>query len=279
MRARIERRLRKQLRRIRPAGPALVAILNRYERSGVSLESALRRVILDPAAGWYLRGFAARVLALADARGVIRSLLDLFFVQTDKLELWETALTIEHFGDRAAVRSLAEALYDSNPHRRHAAARALGWIPKAGRRAAKALVAALADKSQPQPVREEASESLAYLGYAGAIPVLISVLDEPDVRLRFWAVFALGGIGQRQIYGPRGIADPRIVEALEKMLSDAEVAPGNWWSVGREALAMLGHVDSKYGAQLDSETERVLNDSNSSPEDLRWAEGYSLPSS
>lgn len=271
MRARIERRLRKQLRRLRPAGPELVAILNRYERSGVALESALRRVIIDPAAGWYLRGFAARVLALADARGAVSDLLDLFFVQTDKIELWETALTIEHFGDRAAIRPLAEALYDTNPHRRHAAARALGWIPKAGVRAAKALIRALSDKTQPQPVREEAAESLAYLGYAGAIPELISVLSEPDVRLRFWAVFALGGIGQRQTYAPRGSADPRVMEALERMLSDQEVAPGNWWSVGREALAMLGHFDPKYRAELDSETERVLGDPNSSPEDLRWA--------
>jgi HEAT repeat protein len=278
VRASIERRLRKQLRRLRPAGPELVAILNRHERSGVSLESALQRVILDPAAGWYLRGFAARILALADPR-VIRSLLDLFFVQTDKIELWETALTIEHFGDRAAVRPLAEALYDSNPHRCHAAARALGWIPKAGVRAAKALIRALSDKTQPQPVREEAAESLAYLGYAGAIPELISVLSEPDVRLRFWAVFALGGIGQRQTYAPRGSADPRVVEALERMLSDQEVTPGNWWSVGREALAMLGHFDPKYRAELDSETERVLGEPNSSPEDLRWAAGYSPRSS
>ena len=113
---------------MRPEGPALVAILNRHERSGVALELALRRVMLDAAAGWYLRGFAARVLALADARGAIWSLLDLFFAQKDKIELWETALTIEHLGDRAAVRPLAQALYDSNPHRRHAATRALGSL-------------------------------------------------------------------------------------------------------------------------------------------------------
>ena len=244
----------------------------------------MRRVMLDPAAGWYGRGFAARVLALADAKGAVAALLDLFFAQTEKIELWETALTIEHFGDRGAVGPLAKALYDESPHRRHAAARALGWkhksrIPKAGGRAAKALIQALSDKTQPQPVREEAAESLAYLGYAGAIPALISVLDETDVRLRFWAVFALGGIGQRQTYGPRGSADPRVVEALERMLSDEEIAPGSWWSVGKEALAMLGHFDSKYGAQLDSETERVLGNPNSSPEDLRWAEGYGRPSS
>jgi HEAT repeats len=238
------------------------------------LAEALRRVMLDPATGWYVRGFAARVMAIADARRAMADLMDLFSGQTEKIELWETALTIEHFGDRAAVGPLAEVLYDANLHRRHAAARALGWIPKAGGRAAKALIRALSDQSQPQPVREEAAESLAYLGYAAAIPALILILGEPDVRIRFWAVFALGGIGQRQTR-----RDPRLVAALEGMLSDEEVAPGNWWSVGREALAMLGHIDQKYGAQLDSETKRVLADPQSSPEDRRWAEGYRLPSS
>jgi hypothetical protein len=123
-------------------------------------------------------------------------------------------------------------------------------------------------------VREEAAESLAYSHYAQAIPPLISVLGEPDVRIRFWAVFALGGIGQWQTYAPAGRADPRVIEALEGMLADGEVTSGNWWSVGREALAMLGKLNPKYGAKLDSETQRVLNDPNSAPEDLRWAEGY-----
>jgi HEAT repeat protein len=249
----------------------LVSILNRYERLGMPLALALRRVMLDPAAGWYVRGLAARVLAIADARGAVEALLELFFAQTEKVELWETALTIEWLGDRAAVRPLAEALYDENPDRRHAAARALGWIPKAGGRATKALIRALSDKSQPQPVREEAAESLAYLGCAQAVPALILVLDEPDVRMRFWSVFALGKIGSR--YN----ANQRVVKALERMLSDEEVPPGNWWSIGREALAMLGQLEAKYQAELDSEVERVLGDANSSAEDLRWAKGYYAP--
>jgi HEAT repeat protein len=243
------------------------------------LEAALRQVMLDPAAGWYVRGFAARVLAFGDARGAVSALLDLFFVQTEKIELWETALTIEWLGDRAAVRPLAEALYDANPDRRHAAARALGWISKAGSRAAKALTRALWDQSQPQPVREEAAESLAYLGDARAVPSLISVLDEPDVRMRFWAVFALGKIGHSQTFASRGAADTQVVKALEWMLSDEEVPAGNWWSVGREALAMLGQLEAKYRSELDLETERVLHAPKSSPEDLRWGEVYGLPSS
>jgi hypothetical protein len=64
--------------------------------------------------------------------------------------------------------------------------------------------------------------------------------------MRFWAVFALRGIGQWQ--RARGGADRRVVAALERMLSDEDVAPGNWWSVGREALAMLGNLEPGYQA-------------------------------
>jgi hypothetical protein len=45
--------------------------------------------MLDSAAGWYVRGTAARLLAIADPSSVTASLLDLFFTQTDKIELWE----------------------------------------------------------------------------------------------------------------------------------------------------------------------------------------------
>ncbi len=196
--------------------------------------AGLRKLMLDPA-GW-LAGSRNRCPAAGDEPclkggcSADRS----FLAQTEKIELWETALTIEHSGDQAAVPRLVSALNDRNPERRHAAARALGWIWPVGRRAARALVGTLLDKSQPQPVREEAAESLAYSHYKGAIDPLIAVLSEPDVRIRFWAVFAVGG--------QRDPVDPRVIRALEGMLADEEVAPGNWWSVGREALAMLASV-------------------------------------
>lgn len=138
-------------------------------------------------------------------------------------------------------------------------------------RAAKALVAALLDQSQPQPAREEAAESLAYSSNKQAIEPLISVLPEPDVRIRFWAVFALGGIAQRR--SDRVVL--RVIQALENMLDDEETPPGNWWSVGRESLAMLGKLHPKYAARLNSEIQQVMSDPNSQPQDLRWAGSYS----
>ena len=59
---------------------------------------------------------------------------------------------------------------------------------------------------------------------------LVMSLDEPDVRMRFWAVFALGSLGQT--FEDDRITSSRVAEALERVLSDTDVAPGNWWSVG-----------------------------------------------
>jgi HEAT repeat protein len=244
----------------------LVTAVERLERAGIALSAALRAVSLDAESGWLIRGLAARLFAIADGKEAVSCLIGRFFAQTEKIELWETALTIEWFGDRAAVRLLIPALRDQNPHRRHAAARALGWIPGSGSRAAKALIETLLDHTQPQPVREEAAESLAYLDYPPAIPALISVLGEPDVRIRFWAVFALGSKS----------GSPRVVAALERMLPDEEVTPGNWWSVGREALAMLARLEPEYQVKLEREIRRVFDDPNSSPEDRRWAKGDDL---
>ena len=58
------------------------------------------------------------------------------------------------------------------------------------------------------------------------------------------------------------------------MLSDEEVAPCNWWSVGGKALAMLGKLEPKRRIHLGSETQRILRDPASSPQDRRWAESY-----
>jgi HEAT repeat protein len=240
------------------------------ERKGLSLGEALRALMLDAAEPWMHRGDAARLLAIEDARAPVKDLLNLFWRQSEKIELRETALTFERFESAAAVPSFIEALNDSNPHRRHAAARALGWIPRAGPRAADALIRALSDLSQPQPVREEAAESFAYSDCARAIPPLVSVLDESDVRIRFWAVFALGLIGS---WKNRLRPDPRVVEALERMLPDQEF-PNTWWAVGREALAMLGGMDRGYRERMEEEIRRVRNDPQATREDRRWADGY-----
>ncbi len=269
MRLRWQRRAQKQLRRVRGPNFKVAASVAKRERQGLLFVDALREAMLDPALGHYDRGTAARLLALGDGNQAVQALLRLFFEQNEKDELYSTALTLERLSDRRAVGPLIHALLnDANPHRRHAAARALGWIQQPGRAAALALARCLVDPTQPQPAREEAAESLAYVGTSETVERLISVLRDSDVRIRFWAVFGLGS-------SCRG--DARALRGLESVLADNEVPPGNWWSVGKEALALLGGMEPpfrEYAARLVEETERVLSSGSATEADRRWAECY-----
>lgn len=248
----------------------LAKAVAKLERDGKPLAGALRAIMLDPAHFHQDRAASGRLLDVAGGGAAVRALLGLFFEQTEKEDLYATALTIEGLNDRRAVPPLTRALlHDENPHRRHAAARALGWIRQPGRGVALALARCLVDAGQPQPAREEAAESLAYVGTQETIEPLISVLRDPDVGIRFWAVFGLGG-------SCRG--DVRAIRALESVLDDGETPPGNWWPVGKEALAMLASKQrpaGDYETKLAAERQRILADPNANAEDRRWAECYS----
>ena len=125
-----------------------------------------------------------------------------------------------------------------------------------------ALIEALTERSQPLEVRCEAAESLAYRRSTRAVPPLISCLTDPDA-----------GIQDRE--GRH--TDKCALPALEKMLADSAMSPGNWWSVASEALAAQGKMNPpipKYRDLVAAEIVRVLSDPHASPEDRRWAEGY-----
>ena len=264
---RIERRIRKRLRSERKHG--FDESVAKLERGGLSLAGALHALVVDPGRYQLERAAAGRLLSLVEDGAGVKVLLELFFEQAEKDELYTTALAIEELNDRRAVGPLIRALLDDdNPHRRHAAARALGWMSRPGRAAALALGACLADPRQPHAAREEAAESLAYVGIRETIAPLIAALGEADVRLRVWAVFGLGG---------RDWRDERVVRALESVLDDVEAPPGNWWPVGKEALAMLAKQRTSrvdYSVRLKREIERILADANAADEDRRWAEFY-----
>ncbi len=266
MRLKLQRRIWKRLRRMRGHEQILALKVAKFERQGLPLVEALRVVMLDAAGDYFGMVAMGRLLSISGNDQAVRALLKLFFEQTEKDDLYTTALALEKLNDRRAVQPLIHALLgDGNPHRRHAAARALGWIRRPGRAAALALAQCLADPAQPQPAREEAAESLSYVGTRETIEPLITALRDPDVRIRFWAVFGLGG-------SCRG--DARAVQALESILDDSAVPPGNWWSVGKEALAMLAAMLPDYENKRKVEATRVLSDANAATEDRRWADAY-----
>lgn len=272
MRLRHQHRILKLLRRRDPFNGFVKSAIQKHHCLGTSLETTLFAILHDRSVGHLARGRAAQLLTSVGI-DTVTPLLRVFTSETEFQELYETALAIEETNNQRFVPHLAHTLLsDPNPHRRQAAARALGWIRPRSAQAARALARCLSDPTQPLPAREEAAESLAYVGNNSSIPTLIEALRDPDPRIRFWSTF---GLGQSH----RG--EPHAIAALESVLNDEAIPPGNWWSVGKEALAMLAgwrHPIPAYEARLNEETARILADPNSSPEDRRWAEGYSRDS-
>jgi HEAT repeat protein len=271
MRARTERRIRKRLRSFDRGKPAHEPLLERLGSLPGSLEKALEQVMLDASAGYWVRGDAARMLALFNAKRVRRKLLQLFLSQAEDPDVLETALTIERLNDPGLVPALVQALHDNNPHRRRGAARALGWIQGAGPRAAGALVRVVLDATQPAFVREEAAESLASYEYRWVVTRLAEALQSADPGLQFWIAFALGS---RRGSGPHWILTRGVARtALESLLS-VEAEPEGWWPVRLEALAMLDGLSPEYSERMEAELQRIEREPISTEGERRWVETY-----
>ncbi len=130
------------------------------------------------------------------------------------------------------------------------------------------------DLSQSISARAYAAESLYMPGDLRAIPALIQALKDPEPAVRFWAVFAFGNLSdQRHVpYAGSGV-----VEALESMLGDRGNANPGYWSVGLEALAMLGRawpMIDKYRTLMNAEIDRIQKDPNASKQEQDWASYY-----
>jgi len=132
------------------------------------------------------------------------------------------------------------------------------------------LIDILNDNAAPLEVRDRATEMLHLHGSRETAEACASALENENVSIRFWAAYTLGQITFFRS-GIRGIA----ASALERVLGDKEVAPG-WWSVGREAQAMIVGLRDEPGEKerLQAEIRSILQDASASAEDRRWAECY-----
>ncbi|NDJ52947.1 MAG: HEAT repeat domain-containing protein [Chloroflexi bacterium] len=110
---------------------------------------------------------------------------------------------------------------------------ALGWLDDP--RAVDPLINLLSNRKQHPELRAQAAESLALLKATGAVPALIEALYDDHADVRFWAVFALGQIG-----------DQRALPMLERLAQrDTQRTPG-WWEVGLEAAAAIQMILSRH---------------------------------
>ena len=118
-------------------------------------------------------------------------------------------------------------------------------------------------------MRGRAAEALACHGGLDAFRACIRQLGDPDARVRFWAVFALGGIAHAKRYLRK-----EAVAELAPMVEDAEVHP-EFWSVGYEARAMLELFVTEERRRGEAERAAILANPEAPPDLRRWAEFYS----
>jgi pimeloyl-ACP methyl ester carboxylesterase len=142
--------------------------------------------------------------------------------------------------------------------------------PEAFVRQQQAIVCVL-DPTRCHSERAAIGKLLSVAGDGQAIQALLKLFFEQSGIDELYATALTLGLGS----SCRG--DAQAVKALESMLNDDEVPPGNWWSVGKEALAMLGSMQppvADYKTKLAAETRRVLSDVDAKAEDRFWAQGY-----
>ncbi|MBL8234366.1 MAG: HEAT repeat domain-containing protein [Bryobacterales bacterium] len=244
------------------------AYVQRLEREGSSLESALLALALDTTRILKERAQAARLHSVSRDGVALQSLLLLFQQQTAPEQLYVTGLVIKRLRDRRAIKPLVHILlHDQNQERRWGAARVLEWTDRPGAKALQALAHCLSDRSAPVELREAAAESLAHVGNASTADALIQGVADPDPRVRFWSVFGLGG--------SCGGA-PKAVRALEAVLGD-EAIPEGWWAVGKEALGVLGSMDPPlphYPTMMAEEIEAVFRNPSATKAERSWAGFY-----
>jgi HEAT repeat protein len=138
--------------------------------------------------------------------------------------------TLPELGGERACKALVRTLNDHpDPALREAAAYGL-WRFRDDR-AHPFLLAALRDPAEDPRVRGQAAETLGYLTcdartrrYKETARALVDALGDPSPDVRFWAAFALGGMGALAA-----------VPALQRLAATDEAVCSGWWRVADEA--------------------------------------------
>jgi hypothetical protein len=271
MRRRIEAKVKKAIRVGEHHHRGLQAAIGRRGRSGVPLFVACREFVPDPQEDWVHRLFLAKLLSAKLGRftqiwgALVRAALD-----TDALKV--KAEVLRFCSDRTRIgrselQLLREVIADGSLEEQITAIDGVAFVP--GRPVRRALIEILENRSASLDARERALEMLHLQPSQETVDTCARFLAAPEVSLRFWAAYTLGNSFFR-----RGVA-ATAAAALETVLGDIEVAPG-WWSVGREAEALLAGLRADEAAhdRLQAEIRQIQADPNATPEDRRWAEWY-----
>ena len=149
---------------------------------------------------------------------------------TDAVMLWECGKALVQTGVTGpAVTQLLRMLRHGSLEQRKMAAWTLG-MGSVSAAARAALERTLSSKTEHADVRAQAAEGLGTLARKASLPVLHHALTDAESKIRFWAAYALGEIGDR-----------RALAALQTLTKDRTKVEG-FGTVGSEARSAIGRI-------------------------------------
>jgi HEAT repeat protein len=96
------------------------------------------------------------------------------------------------------------------------------------------LISVLSNEHESPKVRAQAAEVLGSRGERRALLPLLTALDDASVEVRFWAVFALGPLG-----------DPYALAALEGVAATDQAILPRWGPISKEAREAIQHIQDQ----------------------------------
>lgn len=210
-----------------PAETSTVALetLTQLAAEGVSSFGSMKDLLLDSSAREDRRSKAAWLSGILEEKSLIGTLESLIREETPQNLLWEAAkaLVALSCGQQVFMDLL---LHGKGSEARRVAVFALGFLRE--KSANSPLIELLSSQDEPANLRGQAAEALGYIGERESVVALLEATRDADPSVRFWAVFALGEIG-----------DPQARPILEGIsASDHEKVDG-WWEVSKEAEEAL----------------------------------------
>lgn len=271
MRRRIERKLAKAIRVAERNYRGLHSRIRRYQRRGYSISEACCRFVADRHEQRVLRRFVAEVLWSLPGSRPLRFAMIKAALASDDMKLKTDYLSFcsdrKHFAG-ADLQLFRQVLAGGTPEDQMTAIDGVAFT--CCRPVRRALIDTMNDDRLPLDVRERAVEMLHCQPHHETVEACANALRSRPVTIRFWAAYTLGNLGLS------GTALGEVAAlALESVSGDPEIAPG-WWSVGREAQALIPVLrgDSAEEERLQGEIRRILANPNAPPDDRRWAECY-----
>lgn len=204
------------------------AILN----SGVTSHTELLRLIQDKQASHKMRCAGCWLLTQLGGEKSVSTLLEIAGDQGEEISVrCEAIKALGIFQSKAAIDVLVSIVReDDDESIRNLAIFVLGLI--GDERTVGLLINLLNDSSETAGIRGHVAEALASIGSSEAVGPLIAALEDPAVEVRFWAVYALGQLG-----------DKHALPALKHLeTTDKTILPG-WGTIQEEAAEAIKMIE------------------------------------